>query len=427
MKVMNASGCLPSAISNIVVDLSKNEIPGENEEKILTSDDFENTPKFDPYVWWSTSAKYDELKEGDMIKIVNEVEFQVTFNGKNYHLQDKQGAYLGDIDKDEFNSILDCTKRMEDTYFRDYFGAKFDCNCFCCGKALVEDDYCFENHDGKPLCDACAILCEGCDKYYTEDEGEFIDEFFTCNNCKKNINIPEITLESQILHFAKEVLEHFRSGDVFGGIKEYRDGKLFSTCYVGAYKLFEINKEYKEKKVNGITVSYKRDDKNNVIEFELTNVFYDGKVLFQLKNTLCKIPMPEMKKMIVEADNSVENLQNLLLEFVKVRPAKTISKTLFDFAAQRVVLMKELIKKIDTCLAKDEYLIKEERKKVFITASKEMHLLIRSFIGNKKIIAKGDGFFGDCNRDVFGCYRKTFSYEVDFSHILQKNIIPKSI
>jgi len=77
--------------------------------------------------------------------------------------------------------------------------------------------------------------------------------------------------------------------------------------------------------------------------------------------------------------------------------------------------MEELIRKIDTCLEKDEYLIKKEKEKVFITATKEIHLLIRSFIGNKKIIARGDGFFEDCDRDAFGCYRKTFSYEVDFS------------
>jgi len=80
--------------------------------------------------------------------------------------------------------------------------------------------------------------------------------------------------------------------------------------------------------------------------------------------------------------------------------------------------MEELIRKIDTCLKKDEYLIKKEKGKVYITASKEIHPLIRSFIGNKKIIARGDSFLGDCDRDVFGCYRKTFSYEVDFSQLL---------
>jgi len=319
---------LPSAVSNLLSDISK-----DSKETILTSYNFENTPNFDPLTWWRTSAKYDNLKEGDMIKIINEVEFELATDGKKYFLVDKQGAYLGDIDKESFDSILDCTKRLEDTYFRDYFGAKYDCSCSHCKEALTEDDYCFESHDGKPLCDACAILCEGCNKYYTEDEGEYIDGFFTCNNCKENIDIPEITLESQMLYFAKEVLEHFRSGDVFGGIKEYRDEKLFSTSYVGAYQLFKINNEYKEGKVNGITVSYKRDNDNNVVEFELTNVFYDGKVPFQIKNTFCKIPMPEMKKMILEADNSVEKLQQLLLDFVKIRPAKHIPKTLFDFTA----------------------------------------------------------------------------------------------
>ena len=153
---------------------------------------------------------------------------------------------------------------------------------------------------------------------------------------KKTIDIPEITLDSQMLYFAKEVLEHFRSGDVFGGIKKYRDGKLFSTSCVGAYQLFKINEEYRKGNVGGITVRYRRDDKNNVIEFVLTNVFYDGKMIpFQTKNTFCKIPMPEMKKMILEADNSVEKLQQLLLNFVKIKPAKHIPKTLFDFAAQK--------------------------------------------------------------------------------------------
>jgi len=335
---------LPNAVGNLLPDMSKDEAENEGgEEKILTSHDFENTPGFDPYVWWATSARYDDLKEGDMIKIIDRVEFQVAFNGKKYYLIDTQGAYLGDINKDEFDSILECVERLEG-YYPDYFGAKFDCNCSHCGKALTEDDEAYESHDGKPLCDACAILCEGCDKYYTKDEGEYIDmpettsdsqtlyfSAFRCNSCKENIDIPEITLDSQMLFFAKEVLKHFRSGDVFGGIKEYRDGKLFSTSYVGAYQLFKINEEYKKGNVDGITVSYKRDSDNNVIEFELTNVFYDGKVPFQTKNTFCKISMKEMKKMILEADNSIEKLQRLLLNFVKL--VKHIPKTLFDFAA----------------------------------------------------------------------------------------------
>ena len=79
--------------------------------------------------------------------------------------------------------------------------------------------------------------------------------------------------------------------------------------------------------------------------------------------------------------------------------------------------MEELIRKIDTCLAKDEYLTKKDKEKVFITASKEIHPLIRSFVGNRKIIAKGDGFFEDCDRGVFGCHRKTFSYEINFSQL----------
>ena len=74
--------------------------------------------------------------------------------------------------------------------------------------------------------------------------------------------------------------------------------------------------------------------------------------------------------------------------------------------------MEELIRKIDTCLEKDEYLMKREKEKVCITAAKEIHPLIRSFVGNRKIIAKGDGFFEDCDRDVFSCHRKTFSYEI---------------
>ena len=142
-----------------------------------------------------------------------------------------------------------------------------------------------------------------------------------------------ITLESQMLYFAREVIKHFQSGDVFGGVKDMRDGKLFSTSYVGSYQLFKINKEYREGKVDGIAVHYKRDDKDNVIEFVLTNVFYHGKIPFQTKNTFCKIPMAEMKKMILEADNSVDELQKLLLDFVKIKPAKSTPQSLFDFVA----------------------------------------------------------------------------------------------
>jgi len=156
----------------------------EDEGEILSFDNFENTPDFDPFTWWRTSARYNDLKDGDLLYIINEVDFSIVINGKKYRLKDEQGIYLGDIDEESFDSILDCAKRLEGTYFSDYFGAKYDCDCSSCKQSLTVDDYCFESHNGKPLCDACAIMCEGCNKYYTKDEGSYEDGFFVCNDCK---------------------------------------------------------------------------------------------------------------------------------------------------------------------------------------------------------------------------------------------------
>jgi hypothetical protein len=41
--------------------------------------------------------------------------------------------------------------------------------------------------------------------------------------------------------------------------------------------------------------------------------------------------MGEMKTMIQEADSSENELQKLLLNFVKTKPAKQTPKSLFDF------------------------------------------------------------------------------------------------
>jgi hypothetical protein len=137
----------------------------------------------------------------------------------------------------------------------------------------------------------------------------------------------EITLESQMHYFAKDVKKHFLLGDVFGGVKKIKDGKLYSTSYVGAYQLFKVNKRYKEGEVDGITVHYKRDDKNNVVEFVLENVFYNGKIPFQPKNTFCVIPMGEMKKMIQEADSKEE-------AFKKVEDSIASGNPFRDFNAE---------------------------------------------------------------------------------------------
>ena len=55
--------------------------------------------------------------------------------------------------------------------------------CTSCNEVLLPDDECYESHDGKALCDGCSILCEGCDKYYTDKEGTDEDGYFVCKNC----------------------------------------------------------------------------------------------------------------------------------------------------------------------------------------------------------------------------------------------------
>lgn len=56
--------------------------------------------------------------------------------------------------------------------------------CTNCGKVLLPNDELYEKHNGDSLCTECAILCEGCNKYFTEDEIYF-DKFGVegCKNC----------------------------------------------------------------------------------------------------------------------------------------------------------------------------------------------------------------------------------------------------
>ena len=132
-------------------------------------------------------------------------------------------------------------------------------------------------------------------------------------------NAPAFTKESMMKIFSENLLRDFASNDVYGGVKDIRDDKVYSTSYQGAFQLFEINKEYKDGKnhVDGITVSYKRDDNNYVTSFELKSVYYNPtKAPFEPKNILCKIDIQDMKKMILDSDNNTDILKDLLLDFV---------------------------------------------------------------------------------------------------------------
>jgi len=132
-------------------------------------------------------------------------------------------------------------------------------------------------------------------------------------------NAPTFTKESMMMIFSENLLRDFASNDVYGGVKDIRDDQVYSTSYQGAFQLFEINKEYKDGKnhVDGITVSYKRDDNNYVTSFELKSVYYNPtKAPFEPKNILCKIDIQDMKKMILDSDNNTDILKDLLLNFV---------------------------------------------------------------------------------------------------------------
>ena len=142
---------------------------------------------------------------------------------------------------------------------------------------------------------------------------------------------PTFTKESMMMIFSENLLRDFASNDVYGGVKDIRDDKVYSTSYQGAYQLFEINKEYKDGKnvVDGITVSYKRDDNNYVTSFELRSVYFkrnedSNPTPFMPKDTLVDISIQDMKLMILDSDNNSDILKNLLLEFVY--PQKTNNK-----------------------------------------------------------------------------------------------------
>lgn len=64
-----------------------------------------------------------------------------------------------------------------------------DCDiCVACDTVLLPEDELYESHKGESLCTSCSILCEGCDKYYVEDEMTLVDGTHVCEFCSKGVD-----------------------------------------------------------------------------------------------------------------------------------------------------------------------------------------------------------------------------------------------
>lgn len=119
----------------------------------------------DPLIWQDADALSDAVD--DVLKFKN---FIYSIN------KPKQDITVADLEQ-----ITDLLSEM-----KSIIGVIEDKECEECSQCktiLTIDDEAYEKHDGNILCDACATLCEGCGKYYTDNEGSVLDGCFTCKEC----------------------------------------------------------------------------------------------------------------------------------------------------------------------------------------------------------------------------------------------------
>lgn len=95
----------------------------EWESTNLLNKELERTENFDPFKWFNDfNSDLADLKDGDLLELINECGFDVYVDSDgDYSLIDADGANLGDIESEEFESLEQICIRLSGTYFKDYF------------------------------------------------------------------------------------------------------------------------------------------------------------------------------------------------------------------------------------------------------------------------------------------------------------------
>jgi len=125
--------------------------------------------------------------------------------------------------------------------------------CICCKEVLLPDDECYGSHDGEPLCDGCSIMCEGCDKYYTDKEGSYDEHGFICNIC----NSDEIKIKINFLELLSkaDAITIGNSPFLMSWNLDKSEGDLISTNWQEEDLEYECN-------INAIDIIRVEKDKN---------------------------------------------------------------------------------------------------------------------------------------------------------------------
>ena len=94
-------------------------------ETTLTCNSVENRNIIDFGKWWVESKDYSQLTDCDVIHLADLVEFSIVKVENEtqtyYKAIDSQGANLGGVEEEEFNTLQELAERLE-TYFNDYLG-----------------------------------------------------------------------------------------------------------------------------------------------------------------------------------------------------------------------------------------------------------------------------------------------------------------
>ena len=167
--------------------------------------------------------------------------------------------------------------------------------CSECGAVLLADDECYEKHDGKPLCTSCSILCEACDKYFTENEGAYDEHSFCCKNCKsKQFN---------------ETMKNKKIPAKYIGLQTLSVTELLELSTLLKVKISDIKQSiYEENRISILDDDYKVVHKDEV-ESEMKNYFY---LYGKIESILCWIQREiisfDFEKLISEAGvNLIKN------------------------------------------------------------------------------------------------------------------------
>ena len=146
----------------------------------------------------------------------------------------------------------------------------------------------------------------------------------------------KITFENMIKTFATKLLDHHNSGDLYGGIKStyigYQGKEEVTTSYECSYPLFKIDDEYREGKVEGLAVTYNRDEENIVMGIEIRSVYFNTKnnIPFETKKEITTLSKTVLNFILEECKSDIEKLSQILTTHLKTKNEPKSNKTGID-------------------------------------------------------------------------------------------------